>query len=154
MRPRRIRLLVAVALSVHGLALPLSADDEKDRDHAIQIVASPSILPKDARCRVELNPERAGRGETWMAYEGTIAKATDEGVMLAVTSVQERRVDEVPYASRIPYVGRLFRNIGIGVRAPGERKDVWIPSGQIRSVRLLADPESKAPVRSPETLRR
>ncbi|MDR3621322.1 MAG: hypothetical protein P4L85_18370 [Paludisphaera borealis] len=109
--------------------------DSKGTDRPITIIASPATLKVGARCRVELNAVASGRNETVTAYEGVIAKATEQGVGLTVT--EEKKTIVRKTAVHVPFKDRLFRNVGIGRPAPGSKKEVWLPSETIHSVELV-----------------
>ena len=135
--------LVWAALACATLCGPLvSADDAKPRKRSIAIEASPTILAKGTECRVELQPDVQSREKTeQVTYDGTIAETNDEGIMLVVTSEERRLTHTSPYATRVPFGNRLFRNVGIGRSKPKEEKKMWIPNEKIRLVTRLQAPE-------------
>jgi hypothetical protein len=136
MRFRHGCLLAVAALLTQPVVGGLRADDSKEREHPITIIGSASILPVGARCRVELNHETNDSNDmVETVYEGKVAKANDEGITLIVTSVR-RKATSQSAAARIPVVKRLFTNVGIARPKPGEAKEVWIPTKQIRAVTL------------------
>ncbi len=138
MRLRYGCLLAAatVAMFVQPAVRNVRADDSKGREHQITIITSPSVLPAGTRCQVELIPETNDRKDVVeTVYEGKVAKANDDGITLSVASVK-RKVSDGSAASRIPFVNRLFTNVGIAQPKLGEEKDVWIPAEKIRSVKL------------------
>ena len=122
------------------------ADDVKPRKRSIAIEASPTILAKGTECRVELQPDVQSREKTeQVTYDGTIAETTEEGIMLLVTSEQRKLTHTSPYATRVPFGNRLFKNVGIGMSKPKEEKKIWIPNEKIRLVIRLNVPEAVEP---------
>lgn len=137
-----IRHGVLAAVAWSAVASAAWGEDSKEKDRPITIIASPSTLKVGARCQVELKAVASGRKETVMTYDGVIAKANDQGIGLAVT--EERRTIAVKPLADKPFLDRFFRNVGIGRPTPGDKKEVWLPSATIRSVRLI---EGDAPKR-------
>ena len=135
-------LLVAAAVAVIAAAVVIQptahhvlAGDSRGREHQITIIARPSALPAGTRCQVELIPETNKQKEVVVIFEGKVASATDEGLMLTVSSLRRRDISHSS-ASRLPVVNRLFKNVGVALAKPGEEKDVWIPAEKVRSVEL------------------
>jgi hypothetical protein len=129
-------LIAAVAMMPAVLLIrALRAADESPTGRSVLIVASPAILPVGSQCTVELRPKRSGQSESHMTYEETIAGVSDDGITLTVST---ERVEEISstVGARIPYLGAVFRNCGIGKRTPGRAKTVWISASTIRSVKL------------------
>jgi hypothetical protein len=141
-----LMLVVAAVPAFRLTTRNAQAGDPGDRDQRTPAVTNPSALPVGARCWVELNPETNGKKErVETSYEGKVARATGEGLMLTVSSVKTRI--SRPTLSRIPVAGRLFTNVGIAPAKSGEAKNVWIPAEKIRSVMLARNGAlSTAPV--------
>lgn len=140
MRASRRSLAVAASmiLPVAAAVAEARADEPAGAGRRITVVASPAIIPAGTRCRVELNPEVRGAATSEVTYEGKVAAADDEGLTLAVSSTRRKDVSNAE-AARLPLIGRLFTNIGVGPTKAGEEKDVRIPVEKIRSVELLRD---------------
>jgi hypothetical protein len=128
MRSRSLGLFGTVMVSMSMLARPIVADEAGTCKRPIPILASPVILSKGTACQVDLKPEAKSSSETvTMSYRGTIVKADDAGVMLSVSSGEEKRIQKAPHASKIPLLGRLFTNIGIHHTTLKEKTTIWIP---------------------------
>lgn len=139
MRPRHACLLALTAAAISGSSARAMGEPEAPARRQITIIASPSTIPVGAQCLVEMSPESNDRGETLeISHEGKIAEAKDDGISLTIASTRQV-ITKGGSASRLPVVGRLFRNIGIGHPKPGEERKVWIPAEKIRSVKLLPD---------------
>jgi hypothetical protein len=132
--------VAAVGVSFLGLGFSsgLWANDapaKRESGVRIQMVASPSVIPKGSRCRIDLLPkiDQAKRAvETH--YEGTIVEATDEGISLKVAS---SRLETTPkFAVANPIGRRLFRNVGIGRVDPDHQETIWLPAASIKTVIL------------------
>jgi hypothetical protein len=142
MRSRRIGHVVVATIALvpvvllQTLVCQAGAGDLENRKRPVMIQASPAILPAGTACVVALRVEKNGQLETKMVYEGTVVSATDEGMTLTVRKQEQRNESKVKYLSDIPLVGRLFRNIGIGLATPDAGKDVWIPSEKIELITL------------------
>jgi len=137
MQIRRVGFAAAAWAAVAATAWGGDGKGEaKPADRPITIIASPSTLKVGARCRVELNPVTTGRTERVTVYDGVVARANDQGVGLTVT--EERTTIAAKSAlAHAPLVNRLFRNVGIGRPKPGEKKEVWLSSESIHSVKLM-----------------
>ena len=134
MRIRHVGFAAAAWTAVAAAAFGGDAkSDAKSADRPITIiaVASPATLKVGARCQIELNPVTTGRTESVTVYDGVIARANDQGVGLTVT--EERKT-----IAHTPFLGRFFRNVGIGRPAPGQKKEVWLPSATIHAVKLTS----------------
>jgi hypothetical protein len=130
MRPR-YRVWTAV-VCVFLFATSVDAGDPKPRKRSIAIEASPTILAKGTECRVQLQPDVQSREKTeQVTYDGTIAETSEDGIMLLVTSEDRRLTHTSPYATRVPFGNRLFRNVGIARSKPKEEKKLWIPNEKI-----------------------
>lgn len=140
MRASRRSLAVAASMILPAAA-PVAesrADEPAGAGRRITVVASPAIIPAGARCRVELTPEVRGSATSELTYEGKVAAADDEGLTLVVSSTRRKDVSHAE-AARLPLIGRLFVNVGIGATKAGEEKAVRIPAETIRTVELLRD---------------
>ena len=129
--------LVMVAVALSGLvAYPLAADDEpRELVRPITIVASPTILPQGAACRVELVAKKTGaRSTSCTIYEGTILEAAADGVRLAVTR-EEHQVHNEGFSIGLPFIDRHFKSSGVAAE-PEEGKEVWVAAAKIESITL------------------
>lgn len=130
---------VAAGTFAHWTLSTLAANDPPRKGREITVITHPSALPVGARCTVELAVEPNDRNErVEIVYEGKIAKATDNGITLTVTSKREKATSRSGL-SKVPIVNRLFTNVGIAQATPGQEKDVWIEAGKIRSVTLTGN---------------
>ena len=68
------------------------------------------------------HPFTVQRGEVSKQVGGVLVKTTDRWIVL-FTNVEGRTEREVPVLSKVPYMGRMFRNVGIG-RATNYH---WLP---------------------------
>lgn len=131
--------VIAVGIAVWTLVpAGFAAGGEGADRPAITIEASPAILPEGRACRLTLRPEPVGTNRVAeVEYIGTIVRADDDGLSLAVT--EERRVVEPKdrILKDVSVLSRLFRNVGIARTDPGAERVVWIPAPSIQSVRLL-----------------
>jgi hypothetical protein len=117
----------------------VASADSKAPPREITVIARPSALPAGARCTIELVSETNDRNErVEIVYEGKIARTTDDGITLTVTSKRQKATSRSRLAS-VPVVNRLFTNVGIGLAKAGEEKDVWIAAEKIRSVKLVGN---------------
>ncbi|WP_165069229.1 hypothetical protein [Paludisphaera rhizosphaerae] len=111
------------------------------------------------RCRVEMNAVTVGRNETVATYEGVVTRVSPGGVSLKVTESKQTITRKTPLA-RAPFVSRFFRNVGIGRPAPGEEKDIWLPTASIHSLKPIGNGSANpadGPIKTPafdEGLRR
>lgn len=79
-------------------------------------------------CTVEF-----ARGEHVREISGVVRKVSREWLVLETQVEREHRQEDVtPAMSKIPYVNRLFRNVGIGHSA--EKQERWIPRDAILEV--------------------
>jgi hypothetical protein len=114
------------------------AADEPTKKRTIAIEASPTILAKGTLCSVDLFPEEKTRGQSDQpSYIGTIVETSETGMLLLVKAESHRVVHNATYGTRLPYVGRMFRNIGIGKTDLKEEKKLWLPIDKIQIVRPL-----------------
>jgi hypothetical protein len=109
-----------------GQSIPSHAQDGK--------VASQIEIPTDAIdqvCKIVLKSSKSASTET---DAGKILRFDDSKVVL-VDATRTVRVDKsVPFLGAIPYLSRMFRNIGIGVeKLPGE---LTINRSEIRSIKF------------------
>ena len=143
-------IVPSLVLALLPTALVATGDDGGTTP-SITIEASPSLLREGIRCRVDLHPSNEGLGRRIdVSYEGEVAKATDEGLLLAVT--EDLRAAEVRFPPfmgiHLPFYHKVFRNFGDEPTAPGgKKKEVWIPTAKIRSVRVLTGSGADAGVR-------
>lgn len=131
------RTILVAAVTTVGLLSP-SAKSKADeaRSRPVVIVASASILPEGAKCRIEMAPEPSGEfAKTITFYEGTIAGSTKDKVLLTSASIEVHAVNHHPL-SHVPFLGRLYKNTGIA-RSPLEEKEVPVPVNQIKSITLI-----------------
>ena len=116
-----------------------AAENPESRPRPVVIVASHSILPKGLSCRIELSPESISESETSLTfYEGTISETTDDGIRLTAATIESHSLRNSPY-SRLPFLGRYFKNTGIG-RSPVKKADVLVPVAKIKAITLLENP--------------
>lgn len=99
-----------------------------------------AALPEGAR--VELMEIRDESGlvtdETHVTKRvGTVLKASPDGVALINCVVEFRNSRGNNAAERIPYLGRLVRNTGVGMEAVPV---VWVPLAQMGNVRIVEPP--------------
>lgn len=99
-----------------------------------------AALPEGAR--VELMEIRDERGlvtdETHVTKRvGTVLKASPDGVALINCVVEFRNSRGNNAAERIPYLGRLVRNTGVGMEAVPV---VWVPLAEMGNVRIVEPP--------------
>ncbi|WP_165247331.1 hypothetical protein [Paludisphaera soli] len=131
MRPRSLGLAMSACAMLAGAVLaagePGPGGAETPRAH----VVPPEV---GSRCRIELNPTTAGRDETVAEYEGVVVRSSAEGVGLSVVEKRVTVVRKTPLA-RVPYLERLFRNVGVSRSGSGAGAEVWLPTATIRSVR-------------------
>ena len=144
MRSKHFGLLAASCALLAGAA---RADDDQAIARPITIIASPTTLKVGSRCHVETKAKATGRNEAVTAYEGVITRASAEGVGLKVTESRQTIVRKTPLA-HAPMMNRFFRNVGIGRPGASAPKEVWLPSAQIDSVRLI---EGDAPTKPAPT---
>ncbi|QEH38799.1 hypothetical protein OJF2_74090 [Aquisphaera giovannonii] len=136
---RRRVVAAAAGLAILAPSRVLGFPDERAgaRARPIASVAGPPVLKPGTRCRIEVEerPPTAFRSVV-TTYEGIVVEADGEGVCLDVREV--RREHSVPAAMRLPFSDRLFRNVGIGRLAPGEKHPpLAIAAAKIRSVTVL-----------------
>ncbi len=142
--PRPCRSTLGMAALVGAVAcLPATtsaADDTSKAGRAISIVGSPALVPVGAACRVELRPEAVAPEETRIkTYEGTITRSDAEGLTVGVAA-EEMRVRIASPLSDVPYLGRLFTNLGIGRAQHDVPREVRVPAEAIRTVTLTPTP--------------
>lgn len=126
----------AAAMFAHWTLSTVTANESQQGHGEITVITRPSALPVGARCTVELASETNDRNErVETVYEGKIAKATDDGITLTVTSKRQKATSRSGLSS-VPVVNRLFTNVGIARATPGQEKDVRIAAERIRSVKL------------------
>ncbi len=115
-----------------------AAPEPKPADRPITIVASasPSTLKVGARCWVRLNPVTTGRRKRVTVYDGVIARANDQGVGLTVSEVRRTIADAPTFADTL-LVSPMSRTIGIARSKSGEKKEVWLASESIHSVKVI-----------------
>jgi hypothetical protein len=91
-------------------------------------------IPSDAvnqKCEIVLDSTTSASMET---NSGKIARFDNESVVLVDASRTVRVEKSAPILGSIPYLGRLFRNIGIGVEeVPGE---LSVDRRKIKSVKF------------------
>jgi hypothetical protein len=144
MRTRHFGLLAATSCAL--LAGAARADDGRAVGRPITIIASPTTLKVGSRCHVETKAKTTGRNESVTSYEGVITRASVEGVGLNVAEEKTTIVRKTPLA-HAPLANRFFRNVGIGRPGTSAPKEVWLPTAQIGSVRLIEGdaPQAQAP---------
>jgi hypothetical protein len=79
---------------------------------------------------------RRAEGLFW----GTVKSRSEEQITLTNVATTGRREHAVPVFSRIPYVNRLFKNVGIG-RSQLAEDDVVIRIKDISSARIIGEEE-------------
>src|SRR5262249_31732465 len=122
---RFLRSLALASACLAPYAPCIAADEEVEAPRSIRITAVPSLLPKGAGCRVVLRPEQTPKGETLTrSYEGTIVRASDDGLLLSAKT-EESRV-RVGVAQRVPIVNRITSSVGIARTTHANPKEVWI----------------------------
>jgi len=68
---------------------------------------------------------------------GTVLKSSPEGVALVNCVVEHRSSADNAVADRIPYLGRLYRNTGVGAETVPV---VWVPLAEMGQVRVVEPP--------------
>jgi hypothetical protein len=144
--------------------LSANAEEGETRSHSVIIMASPSVLPVGARCRIELHPESMtgsqeldripyvkrsfkNTGVVAVLYEGTIKKITKDKVLFTAVRKGWDIDDDTRQLSHIPYVKRKFKNTG-GGRQPLEENEVQVPIDRIRSITLIEEAKRKESAQS------
>ena len=109
-----------------GLSIPMHAQDGK--------VVSQIEIPNDAIdqvCEIVLKSSKSASTET---DAGKILRFDNSKVVLVDATRTVRVEKSVPILGAIPYLGRMFRNTGIGVeKLPGE---LTINRSEIRSIKF------------------
>ncbi len=117
--------IIVLCFSV-GQSTPTHADDER--------VVSQIAIPNDAIdqvCEIVLKNAKSASIET---DAGKIVRFDNSKVVLADATRTVRVEKSVPILGAIPYLGRMFRNTGIGVeKIPGE---LTINRSEIRSIKF------------------
>lgn len=138
----RRKILFAAATSVCLFSPPANVGADESRSRPVVIVASPSILPAGAKCRIEMEPEPSGEsGKTTTFYEGTITGTTKDNLLLTAASIECHCENDTPL-SRIPFLGRLYKNTGIA-RSRLEEKEFPVPVNKIKSITLIEEAKLK-----------
>ena len=120
------------AITLIGFCLVLS---QSLSANAQEVKNTSSVdIPKDAidhKCELTLNSGAAG---STITDAGRIVRFDGQSVVL-VDVTRTVRVDKsVPILSDIPYLGRMFSNVGVGVeKVPGE---LSIDRREIKSVKV------------------
>lgn len=107
-----LSLLIASCSAAYGQVAPASAT-------VVLPTQSSSIEQLVIGDRYEVAVQR---GEAKEQYHGTLVKVTDRWLVL-LNKYETRTERGVPVAAKVPYLNRLFRNVGIG-RSMAYR---WIP---------------------------
>jgi hypothetical protein len=129
-----------IAAAVVAIVPLAHADAAEGDEEVITIIGSPSLIPEGSRCVITLKPVADRQDTVETTFEGTVIVASAGEIVLAVT--QTRRVSSANSpGAKIPFVNRLFRNIGIAATTPGEERIVSVAAPTIQSVQCLGLPE-------------
>jgi hypothetical protein len=115
-----LSLLIASCSAAYGQVAPASAT-------VVLPTQSSSIEQLVIGDRYEVAVQR---GEAKEQYHGTLVKATDRWLVL-LNKYESRTERGVPVAAKVPYLNRLFRNVGIG-RPHDRRKERAIADAEER----------------------
>ncbi|MEW4568614.1 hypothetical protein AB1L88_12185 [Tautonia sp. JC769] len=134
MRHGNVRIIAAALLAIVPLAhAKAAAGDEA----VITIIGSPTLIPEGSRCVIALKPVANRQNTVATTFEGTVVEASARQIVLSVTETRRVASENSPGA-KIPFVNRLFRNIGIAATTPGEERIVSIAAETIQSVQCLS----------------
>lgn len=131
-----LRPLIAIAgLSLTGCTVfpPVAATSATPPQPAVCSPDAVAALPAGAEIAIEHGASEDGEQQT----TGTVLKASPEGVALINCRVEHRTYHATPVVYRVPYMGRLFKNTGVGTtRTPV----LWVPRYEMTEVRVVQPP--------------
>ncbi len=94
-------------------------------------------------CEVTTFPKTSGWDKTTTTYTGTVMATDGNGITMRNVT-QASRVEQCPpLLNRVPYINRVFKNVGIGRAHLGE-KQVSVTYAEMASFREVPDKEFKS----------
>lgn len=118
---------------------------------SLSMAAEPAPWQVGQHCEITTKATPTGWASvSSKTYLGTVAEANAEDVVLKDVSVMQRVESRTPVLHRIPYVNRLFKNVGIGQTHLGDRR-VTVSRNEIDTVREVAADEFEKKAASAKT---
>jgi hypothetical protein len=135
------QILVAALISCLIVGSPVVAGDEKPSKASVI-----KALRVGDHCQIGTEERIAWNRRATGQFWGTVKSRSEDEITLANVATTGRREHTVPIITRIPYVNRMYKNVGVGRMQFAEADDVVIRVKAISAARVIGEEELQAAI--------